>query len=207
MVKKPGLLYWAGLVQTDGHIRLDKKGEIRAIEFNNDNMRLMTEFCKTCKDLFEVYPKINKRKDRNSYYAGIYTVENKISVIKGIDFNDPPKPPEISKLNNKIFGAYLAGVIDGDGDVRIKRKNYPQCVIRITSGKSQEELKNSIEMLLNCKVSITRRQRFREGKQWKKWYALEFYVSYKNSNFIEKYILPYLLSKHKSGKLKTFLNK
>src|SRR3990172_1089107 len=103
MVKGIDLLYWSGLVQTDGHIRLNKKGKIRAIEFNNDNIKLMKEFCKICKDLFAVYPKINKRKDRNSYYAGVYAVENKISMIKYIDFSDPPKPPEISKSNNRLF--------------------------------------------------------------------------------------------------------
>lgn len=77
----------------------------------------------------------------------------------------------------------------------MKRKKYPQCVIKITSGKSQKELADSIEKFLKCAVSITPY----EGKRvlnekiiHGKWYELEFLISSKNYLFIKRYVTPHI---------------
>lgn len=207
------LLHWIGLVQTDGHARINKSGSVRAIEFYNTNIKLVEKFCSVCNTLFGASPKINTKvnsplyKSGKLFYSGAYALENKLGILNGVNFGDPPEPPVfLIKKSKNLFGAYLAGVIDGDGDVRIKRKNYPQCVVRISSGKPQTSLKNAIENTLCCKVLITNRQKNRGGKLWKNWYCLEFYVSRKNSGFIKNYLLPKIISEHKAKKLDKFLN-
>jgi hypothetical protein len=124
-----------------------------------------------------------------------------------ISFKDPPKPPNWAK--NELFGAYLAGLIDGDGDVRITRPKYPQCVIRISSSKKQADLKEFIEKIMNCKVSIN--NHFRETKIGERtikgrWSTLEFYVSSRNKEFIMKYVLPNIALEYKKNKILEYVN-
>lgn len=75
-----------------------------------------------------------------------------------IYFHETSIPSWIIK-DSESFGAYLAGKIDGDGDIRIKgkRRPTPQCVIRISDGSPQRELKIIIEKHLKCKALITQR--------------------------------------------------
>ena len=102
----------------------------------------------------------------------------------------------------------MAGLIDGDGDVRIKRQKYPQCVIRITSGFSQDFLAKCIKKNLNCSISISFRKKESEykGKIMKgSWYALEFYMSSKNEKFIKQFILPYINLPYKADKIRNYI--
>lgn len=124
---------------------------------------------------------------------------------------DPPRPPLWIIDRKHLAGAYLAGVIDGDGDIRIKRKKYPQCAIRITSSKPQLSLSKFIRFVLGCSVSITHMKRKVFIKMSRKfvngeYYVLEFLVSSKNKDFIKRFVLPEISLKWKKEKLTKFLN-
>jgi len=126
-----------------------------------------------------------------------------------IKFGNPPRPPKWMSQNLQFFGAYLAGLIDGDGDIRVKRKRYPQCVIRISSGKKQTELSNIIRKLINCSVSITRieKDKILYGRKIHGiCFSLEFYVSSKNYKFAKRFIIPHLTLKHKQEKLQKYID-
>jgi len=131
-------------------------------------------------------------------------VKKLLNLFKSLDikFSDPPIPPYWLIKNSNLFGAYLAGLIDGDGDVRIKRQKYPQCVIRISSHKPQFELAEEIRKILKCKVSVSKRTKFIR----KKWYTLEFYVSKKNYSFVQRFVIPFIELFYKADKLLNFIN-
>ena len=124
-----------------------------------------------------------------------------------ITFRGAPKPPSWT-LKHSLFGPYLAGLIDGDGDVRIKRKNYPQCVIRISSGSKQTALANSIRKILKCSVGITYEEKDSEIEGRKIHgctYYLEFYVSSKNFRFVNQYILHNISLRYKKEKIENYI--
>jgi hypothetical protein len=214
-MKSEGLAYWTGVVQSDGCLKtyFDKK---------KNNLKYLISFNVAKKSL----PMLEKFRDlstailnRNANifkmnYCEIWSfhisVKKLLENFKNLDisFGDPPKPPNWSLFNNDYFGAYLAGLIDGDGDIRIKRKKYPQCVVRITNGHEQNELKKSIERLMNCSVIISRRERESEINGRKIHgvsYELEFYVSSKNFKFINEFIIPCITINHKKEKLQSYI--
>jgi len=104
------------------------------------------------------------------------------------------------------FGAYLAGVIDGDGDVRIKRMQSPQYVIRITDDKKNKKLISIIEKFMKCGVSVTKRYGisvFRDGRIVEgRWHETEFCISRKNVLFIKNCILPHIRIVHKKNRIR-----
>lgn len=209
MIKSPLLAYWIGLAQSDGFIS-NRNGN-RYLRFENTNIELVKGFRNCCKVFFNKPGKIWTRRNQNSSEFRI-KINDYIELFRkfDIDFSDPPKPPIWCSKNSELFGAYLAGIIDGDGDVRIKRPKYPQCGIRIHSGTKQTSLAKSIEKNLKCKVSITKR--YREVKYKDRiikghWYEVEFYVSLKNINFVQKFILPYIKLNYKADKIRNYILK
>ncbi|MEK6910039.1 MAG: hypothetical protein AABW61_03115 [Candidatus Aenigmatarchaeota archaeon] len=123
-----------------------------------------------------------------------------------IDFKDPPKPPGWVKEDIKFFGPYLAGVIDADGDVHIKRPQYPQCLIRITSGHPQLELEKSIKDILGCGAAIY--ERYMYVKQWGiicHSFRLHFLVSSKTIHSFTKHVLPYIQIPRKKDKILKYI--
>lgn len=126
-----------------------------------------------------------------------------------IDFSDPPKPPKWITDSPKFFGSYLAGLIDSDGNIGIKRKKYPQCRIRITSDHHQDELKLAIEKILNCKASIEDKGRFVEewGGGWYPGYDLIFLVSKKNWKILKENTVPFIAIPRKRTVVEKYLQK
>ena len=142
---------------------------------------------------------ILKRRDRELFV--IQTSVNKL--LKTLNYLEiiPKKfhaPKWINNLN--LFGAYLAGLIDGDGDVRIRRKNYPQCAIRITKGVKDIILIDQIKNFLNCNVScyhVTTKSILNGRKIIGRAFRIEFLVSSKNKELFKLYLLPFLRIVHK----------
>ena len=123
-----------------------------------------------------------------------------------IEFKDPPKPPFWVKHDIKLFGPYLAGLIDADGSISIKRPKYPQCRVRIISGHSQSELEKSIERILGCHASIYKSTTY--VKVWDKWtsaFDLDFVLSPKIIPTFSEYILPYIQIPRKRDKVIKYL--
>lgn len=203
------LAYWIGVLQTDGS--LSKSNDIQAIEFGveDKSLPMLEKFSRITKENFWRDCKISRNKlGYNIYKVSVKRLLKNFDLL-GIKFGDPPKPTSWISDNTYFFGPYLAGVIDGDGDVRIKRQRYPQCVVRITSGSEPRDLMSSIENVLSCKVSSTERSgvRYLNGRRIEgKWWETEFYVSKKNRDFLLTNVLPHLAIKHKSDKIRDFID-
>jgi hypothetical protein len=153
------LAYWIGVAQTDGYFKKQnykKKQIIRyyiCLSVAESSIEMLEKFKKVSKEIFYLKGSLWKNHKRNltTYKFGC---KNLLHLFKSldIDFNDPPKPPSWIIEEEKYFGAYLAGIIDGDGNVEVKRPQYPQCMIRIYSSCKQEELIKSIKDHLTCSV-------------------------------------------------------
>lgn len=93
----------------------------------------------------------------NEYGTKIYSLGTSVNRLLplfsalGVDKHSLPKR---LVANKRLFCAYLAGLIDGDGDVRIKRPRYPQCEIRITSARASQKLRRLISKHLTCSARI-----------------------------------------------------
>jgi hypothetical protein len=202
------LAYLVGALQGDGSFYYDKanKQYVVRIEVNDrDFIEQFYEFLK--KVISPINVKIYKK--RKSKLMGVSLRAKKI-----VDFfrkhevqnKYPPIPPQWISEDIKYFGSYLAGIIDSDGDVTTKRPKYPQCLVRITSGAPQKELKGMIIKYLNCGSSIVKSDTF--AKKWNvrviSW-KTQFYISSKNFDLIEKYLLPYLAIERKREKVKKYI--
>jgi len=201
----PEFAYFIGLVQSDGCLKKYKKQYY--VHFTNRNILLMKRFQDLVKFCLDREIKFCPRK-----YGGF---EGKVGVNKLLDefnkndisFKDPPKPPDWIDSNLELFCAYLAGLIDGDGDVRLRRPKYPQCAVRITSSRPQLDLVNSIKKnLCKCSISTYARQGIIEGRTiFSRFARLEFCVSNKNKTIVKDFLLPYVVSKHKHDRINRFL--
>jgi len=202
------LAYWVGVAQSDGHLSTYGNNRRVMIGVREKSLPMLKKFQMLSGILLDKYAKIYKDKGGNYVFAiGVKKIMSSIRSLN-ITFGDPPKPPTWALTKNQYFGAYLAGLIDGDGDVRVKRKKYPQCVIRINSGKKQEKLKNCIEKIIKCSAST--KQRYKEKildgrKICGSFYELEFYVSSKNYKFVKNFITPNLQLIYKKEKIMNFI--
>lgn len=206
------LAYWVGVAQSDGHLNLCKekrKGKLidRAkiqLGVADKSIPMLEKFQRASQYIF----KTPGCRCKNSKNSNIYEIRIKrhLETLKKLDitFFDPPKPPEWCLKNPKLFGAYLAGIIDGDGDIKLKRPKSPQGSIRITSGKKQEELTQAIRTILKCGCSCWEETRIKNNKL-NKWYVLEFYITYKNYKYIKKYLLPEIAMDYKKDKISNFI--
>ena len=212
---KPEFCYWIGLVQTDGCFRKHYTNKHQkftyVIEIESKDIEHLKLFQKVSSNFLKRKVKIHKvsRKFQNSFQIriGVSKLLNIFSQLK-IDFSDPPKPPNWLINDNALFGAYLSGVIDGDGNIRIKRPKYPQCIIRISSGKPQILLQRYIKKKYGCSCTINKQ--YRETVLNKKiikgtCYNLEFLVSSKNYQFINNFTLPWIQLPRKRKRLEKYI--
>ena len=200
--------YWLGLVHADGFItKYVIKGKNQTkYEFGLETISdvLIKEFCSGLKHLGR-HVSILKTK-RNTYKCKV-SANSIVDTLASLNIKlreGKYNPPESVGKNDRLFGAYLAGVIDGDGDIRIKRKTYPQCMIRISSGSLQPSLNKLINQKMNCAVSETFREVNRKGKIMR-WYELEFLISRKNIGFISNFVLTHIKLTYKKDKIKKFI--
>lgn len=203
------LAYWVGVLQTDGS--LSKSNGIPTIEFGveDKSLPMLEKFSRITKENFWRNCKIGKNKLGYNLYKVSVKRLLKIFDLLGIEFGDPPRPTYWISQKSFFFGPYLAGVIDGDGDVRVKRPSHPQCVIRITSGSKPKELIPVIRKFLSCEISSTRRSSVRnlKGREIRgSWWETEFYISKKNKVFLLDNVLPHVSIKHKLEKIRNFID-
>ncbi|MBI2546986.1 MAG: hypothetical protein HYW23_00905 [Candidatus Aenigmarchaeota archaeon] len=208
------LAYWMGVLQSDGCLTTrkyrDRKSQIIVkVEVAPKSLEMVKKFSQLSELIFDRKAKIFELGSGKFKFS--IGVSQLIPIFERLDIDarDPPRPPVWVSADYTKFGAYLAGLIDGDGDVRIKRSKYPQCVVRITSGKAQIFLQKAVKEMLKCGVTITHRSgvsMLGDRKIVGKWYCMEFVVSKKTRDFIKKYILPEMTIEHKIRKLTDFLS-
>jgi hypothetical protein len=142
---------------------------------------------------------INMRKDTKIFYLQT-SINTDLDCFKDFGFLSPKShTPQWISNNEEVFFAYLAGMIDGDGNVCIKRPSYPQCRITITSEFTLPELKMFIEKFLSCKVSYYKYKN-------RKAYNIDFYISSKNAKKARDRLYPNIVIEHKKETLKSFLS-
>lgn len=147
----------------------------------------------------------------NKYGTKIFSIQTSINRLKqrffelGIDKKSLPKWIE---ENTKMFFIYLAASIDGDGTVCVKRrKTYPQCTVRIISGKINEKLQKHIENNLNCSCWIEPMKRSKSSfsKRNIVGYRHCFYVSSKNKEIFRKSVLPHIQLNYKRRIIENYI--
>ncbi len=213
------LAYWVGAMQTDGSLWKYNRKEKDHFEFRlamgvaTKSLPMLQKVAELSAKIFKRYGKAYKRYKEDQWDYHIQ-VKQLLSIFDRLDikFGDPPKPPIWCLETPRLFGAYLAGVIDGDGTVGIKRPKYPQCLIHIIGGSIQTDLEKAIRDVMKCSVFQMERYQKRfiktlgrtiEGK----WWDLEFCVSSKTAKFVLDYILPHLQLEYKKKKLEDFILK
>jgi len=215
-MKKPEVCYWLGLAQSDGYFKkhyVEQHSKFtHVITLSMKDLEPVVCFQRISKDFWGRDAKIHKdnRPNANSFYItiGVSRLLKYFSNMQ-LDFSDPPKPPKWIANDVRLFGAYIAGIIDGDGSVKVKRPQYPQCLVKISSGSPQNELKDTIEYLFNCRCSIMKQYRevMLNGNLIKgTCYNLEFCVSNKNIEIFQKYVLPWIQIPRKRDKITSFLS-
>lgn len=212
----PEFCYWIGLVQSDGCLRKHytnkrKKSEY-IIDIQSKDLEHLKLFQQISSKLLKRHVKIHKINRTNKQIIfeiriGVARLLKYFSDLE-IDFSDPPKPPNWVINNIKLFGAYIAGVIDGDGSVRIKRPKNLQFGIRIISGKPQIDLQKYIRELFRCGCCIYKQYRVvnLNGNLIKGTsYNLEFAISGKNIQLFREYVLPWIQISRKRDKMESFI--
>jgi len=196
------IAYFIGVLHSDGCIYKfkDKKEKFTRIRLILGVALKSLPMAKKFQEILEKYfnRKINIRKRSNKNLYLMQTSINKIYFI----FKNWKKgriPYEIKK-NPSLFGAYLAGLIDGDGHIKLKKnkdRRLYQLYISISDERKAIALKNLIKKFMKCGAHIYKYKK-------KNCYDTCFYITYKNLIFLEKYILPHLTIPYKTERLKNY---
>jgi len=209
------LAYWVGIVQSDASLERYQEKTREKLKYRisltvaKKSLPMLLKFRNLSMMLLNRNSNVWKQSKREIWGMHI-GVKNLLEIFDDLDikFGDPPVPSIWIANSKKFFGAYLAGLIDGDGCVTIKRKKYPQCLIRITGGHEQTKLAKIIEINLKCATYFSHRiaVKFLNNKDTKcNWFELGFLVSSKNYKFIYKHILPNLALQYKKERLQSFI--
>ena len=196
--------YFLGVLHSDGCIYFfnDKKRNRKQIRLNltvgKKSIPMASKFQRILCTHFN--RTVNLRKIPNKEAYAIQTSVNRLWYIFK-NWTNQNIPQEIND-NCVLFGAYLAGLIDGDGFVQIKNNTQdriiPQCVIKISSSKPLEKVKSLIKDHFGCKPHF-------EYDKRSNTVSTCFYVSKKNLNSMENYILPHIVMLYKAERLIKFL--
>jgi len=211
------LAYWVGAVQSDGSLKIynerDRKNPRYRISLgvSKKSLPMLIKFQRICKNVFNRNIKIFKSKTREIWNLNI-RIKGLLELFHKLDikFNKSFSPPKWCTEGPEFFGAYLAGIIDGDGNVTVKRKKYPQCLVRIFSGYREKKLANEIRRILGCCVSIYKKHKKRYFTKENRvidgtWFELHFLISSKNYKFIENFVLPNIMLPYKKERINNFI--
>lgn len=215
LIQSTDLAYWLGVMHSDGNFnRFISDNFVRykiQLNVSKKSMPMMIKFKEISERLFQRKSKIFRIKNGfyklYNFHIGVTEILNQMKELN-VGLNNPPTPPNWITINKKFFGAYLAGLLDGDGTVRVKRKKYPQFGIRICGDKKQKFLGNLVSRHLKCNTwfELQHSHAFLNGRKINgKGYALEFHLSSKNYKFIENFVIPHMSLTYKINKMKEFI--
>ena len=213
------IAYWIGVFQSDGYFKkqyVKSKQRIRyyiSFTLSDKSLPMIHKFQEISVKYFNrkgCFFSYNSKEDffQHQYRFGCNEF---ISLFEVLDLlhKNPPIPPNWVITRKSFFGAYLAGIIDGDGDVRISRSQYPQCKIRISGSKKPDVLIIELKKFLKCGVNSHYRKKINKIKDrvfFSGGQITEFYVSKKNVFFLIEYVLPYINLKYKKEKIIEYIN-
>jgi len=197
----PLFAYWLGVAQSDGHlwsgyVNKKKKPTFAAhlsLETGARSEKMMLTFAQLSRILFGTKATIRTRWrhiNEKTYSVRVFIIglTRQLDQLDGIVFNKIEPPPKFSNIF--LFGAYLAGVIDGDGSIKFRHlhktsRGGAECEVIITSGNEPLLLKEKIADYFLCRPNCKKLKRANA-------YNLIFYVSKRNNQLIKKYVVPHL---------------
>lgn len=198
------IAYFIGVLHSDGcvyNFHDKEKGLVRRLNLTvaEKSLPMAKKFQEILEKYF--YRRINIRKRHN---LNLYVMQTSINKIYFIFKNwKKGKIPKKIKENKFLFGAYLAGLIDGDGHIKFKKNKdriLHQSYVSISDERKSIILKNLIKKYMKCGAHIY------EYKK-KNCYDTCFYITYKNSMFLEKFVLPHLTIPYKIEKINNYNKK
>jgi hypothetical protein len=210
---KQNFAYWLGVVQSDGYLKIYKGRPLISLHVGKNSLPMFKRFIDVSREIFNIKGSSYTYSDTSGRPYYLY----RFGAKKIIPLFEKPKialkgfiPPVHFLKNKKLFGAYLGGIIDGDGNVRISRPKYPQCYVRIFSSNYPKELIESIKSNLTCSVN------YREVRKRGKIFGrivngvnrrLEFRVIPKNFDYFDKFIVPFIAIDYKRSKIIEYIEK
>lgn len=206
--------YWVGVVQTDGYFKRQfvksRKTENVYIflAIGSKSLPMQSRFIDISRKLFGIKGSLFKYVNKGGFlsYEYKFGCKNLIELFNQfkLDFSAKLVPPKFVLKSESLFGAYIAGIIDGDGDIRISKRKYPQCFIRISGKDEPTALVNLIKSKFNCRVYTERREQISKIAKrtfLSQWQVTEFIISNKNFDFIRKYIIKHVSLPHKKNRI------
>lgn len=210
------LAYWVGVAQSDGCITRyavnEEEREEVSVGVCSKSLPMLEKFQSVSSEFLGRKCKIHRVIGKNEwrYHFGSKSLRD---VFNSLDIKVSPifRPPSWAEDSDEFFGAYLAGLIDGDGDVRIKNHGR-QCALRISTGIRQDELESVVRRKMLCNVRQTDRHRSKFFESFgrmveSRWVEVEFYVSRKNALFILKNVLPNMSLEYKRDRMRRHIEK
>jgi len=196
--------YLIGVLQSDGCIyefyeRKTNRHRIRlSLGVGMNSLPMSEKFKRILAESLNIHVTIRKSPSRENSYQIQTSINRKAKL-----FREWKKEELNNEISNKIelFGAYLAGLIDGDGHVKIKNnhdRDIPQCIIRIAEDRPMKTLQQLILKFFNCQVHF-------EKNADSKCVQTCFYISKRNIVLFYKYVYPHLTLKHKLWRLSRYL--
>jgi hypothetical protein len=192
------LAYWVGVVQSDGCLNIyhDKKRNKIFYRISVDVGKKSFPMLKKFQNISNLILgcSIEIYKCKNDVFKCTLGAKRLLDNLKLLDIkiSDSPIPPNWICDNENFIGNYLAGIIDGDGNVSI-RKDQKKCVIEIFSHEKQILLQSLIKNRLKCGAWIR--------KASGNCYGIGFIISHKNYKFVKNCILPNVAIAHKKEAL------
>jgi hypothetical protein len=197
--------YFLGVLHSDGCIytfnnKVTNRKQIRInLGVGKRSIPMSKKFAQIFLSSFGRTVNIRKVPNKESYV--IQTSINRLWYLFK-NWNNEKIPIEIQK-NKILFCTYLAGLIDGDGHIKIKNnidRILPQCRVRISSSHPLIPVGNLIKKYLNCAVH---------------YYYVKtensvdtcFYVSKKNIYDVKKYVIANMVLPHKIDRFNEYLKK
>lgn len=208
----PEMAYLMGVFQSDGCLYLfrDHKRNKKAFRLNVcGNLKSLPMIIKFRDILCKYFDKRVSIEKRENLFRIQTSINSILHYLSEIGINSKSKFPEWVTSDIKSFSAYIAGIVDGDGNICIKRPLYPQCRIRITNDKFDPNLIYNIEKLFCCETNT--RNVFSnviiKGREVNgKVIDLDFYVSRKNVHIIKQFVYPFIQIVHKREALENYFN-
>ena len=200
------IAYFIGVLHSDGCIYRfkDKKKNRVAIRLylgiGKKSLPMAREFQKVLANSFGKNINIRYAASKNSFI--MQTSINRMYSIFQQWENE--KIPLVIRNNFRLFGSYLAGVIDGDGYVKYKKHKDGriQCQIKISSAKPLKTLRRLIIHHLKCACHFEKDINKRGIS-----YNTCFYISKKNHVFLRNFIVPYLTMPYKKNRIIEYILK
>jgi hypothetical protein len=199
------IAYFIGVLHSDGCLYefYDKKRNRKQIRLNLTISKRSLPMAVKFKEILA--EKLNRKLNiRKKPCDGSFCMQTSVNRLAPI-FKEWMKEELNNEISERIelFGAYLAGLIDGDGHIKIKHikgRKMPQCLIRIAEDHPLQNVQNLLTKFFNCKTHFVKHKTSNCVETC-------FLVSRINKDLFYKYVYPHLTLEHKIMRLDEFRKK